>query len=590
MKKFIFGLILLLSVGFVFGASASSEASVCCEKTTNGAWCVNGDRSVCDGNFNVAPTSCETTSYCRLGTCYESGEGICMGNTPNRVCLDSGGTWDEREIGEVPQCQLGCCMIADQAAFVSLVRCKRLSGLFGIENDYRSDINNEVECIAEANAQETGACVYEKDFERICDFTTRKECGVSDKIETVEGGNISLSDDKTFYAGFLCSAEELSTSCVRQVKTSCYGGSVYWMDSCGNRENVYSDDLDKSWNHGKVLDASEICSANDGSDASCGNCDYMLGTRCAEIEGFGIRNLGLGKKNVNHYCRKNSCKDGAGRERVNGEAWCARGIDDGKSGVDLSGDGKDAVGSRYYREICIDGEVRVEPCADFRNEICVESGISLGDGGDVFGTSACRVNRWQDCLVQESQSECLNSDRRDCSWFPAVMGMMFGVHDSSGSSGGFSNPSASGGKAFKNPTATGMVSAPISGNSILGGGDSEESEEGGAMTNRPSGVCVPNFPPGLKFWEDSSASQICGQANARCVVVYEKGLMGKEKCVKGCECLEAGWASGANNVCSALGDCGGYLNYVGDATDDGYSWVVDGAAKKLGSGVRSILG
>jgi hypothetical protein len=53
--------------------------------------------------------------------------------------------------------------------------------------------------------------------------------------------------------------------------------------------------------------------------------------------------------------------------------------------------------------------------------------------------------------------------------------------------------------------------------------------------------------------------------------------------------LEAGWATGANNVCSALGDCGGYVNYMGDATDDGYSWIVDGVIKKLGSGVHSIL-
>ncbi len=578
-RNFIFGLILVLFVSFVFGASASSEASVCCEKTTKGAWCVNGDRSICDENFNVAPTSCETTSYCRLGTCYESEEGICMENTPNRVCLDNGGTWDKRDIAEVSQCQLGCCIIADQAAFVSLVRCKRLSGLFGVENDYRTDITNEVECIAEANAQETGACVYEKDFERTCDFVTRKECGASDKIQTVENGNISLSSDKTFYAGFLCSAEELSTSCVRQIKTSCYDGSVYWMDSCGNRENIYSSDLDKSWNNGKVLDADKICPANDGSNMNCGNCDYMLGTRCAEFDGF----VG-GPNKGDYYCRKNLCKDRSGNERVNGEAWCARDVDDGNGGVDLSGDGKDAVGSRYYREICIDGEVKIEPCADFRNEICIEDEINLGNG-KVFGTSSCRVNRWQDCLAQESQSECLDSDKRDCIWLPAVMGMMFGVQDV-GNSGGFSNPSANKKKAFKNPTVSGMVSAPLTGNSILGGDSNEKSD---TVTNRPSGVCVPNFPPGLKFWESGSASQICGQANAKCVVVYEKGLLGKEKCVKGCECLEAGWATDANNVCSALGDCGGYVNYVGDATDDGYSWIVDGVIKKLGSGVHSIL-
>jgi len=129
----------------VVGQATTSQPSYCCEKTKDGAYCINTDEGNCMEDFKSAPSSCETTSYCRLGTCYESGEGICMANTPQRVCDENGGTWDIRDIGEVPQCQLGCCIIAEQAAFVPLVRCKRLSTLFGVENDYRTDINNEVD-------------------------------------------------------------------------------------------------------------------------------------------------------------------------------------------------------------------------------------------------------------------------------------------------------------------------------------------------------------------------------------------------------------------------------------------------------------
>jgi len=575
-----FAFAFILSGNEIVSAQTSmSDPSECCEKTTDGAWCVNAPASECDDSYASAPTSCETTSYCRTGTCYESEEGICMENTPQRVCNDNGGTWDAREIEQVPQCQLGCCIIADQAAFVPLVRCKRLSTLFGVENDYRSDITNEVSCIAEAQAQDVGACVYESDFERVCEFTTRGECGAGEIVSVVNGTEVALSTQRTFYEDFLCSAEELNTACAKQTGTTCYRGDVFWTDSCGNRENVYSDNKARSWNAGKVIDADGVCNPNDGSDIDCGNCDYLLGSRCAVAEGFGIRNLGLG--DADHYCQKTECVDREGDERINGESWCVY--------DDNVGNGGDPVGSRYFREVCIDGEVIVEPCADFRNEVCLEGSIetSIGD----FGTAACRVNRWQDCVAQEDEDDCTNIDRRDCIWMDAVTGMVIGGQQQSGSR--FSNPSAS--QVFSNPTATGgftgNVVAPITGNAIASENveptitsyseySDDEVEE--SVTNRPGGICVPNFPPGLEFWEENNAQQICGQANAKCVVVYEEDLFGgREKVIEGKECLDDNWAMQANRVCAGLGDCGGYVNYQGEYTDDGYKWVEDGDEKQF---------
>ena len=549
-----------------FGAGANSEPSYCCERSISGAWCVSEEQGMCDSNYNAAPTSCETTSYCRLGTCYESEEGICMENTPSRTCIDSGGTWSDKEIHEVPQCQLGCCVIADQAAFVSLVRCKRLSTLFGVENDYRTDITNEVQCIAEANAQDVGACVYEKDFENVCEFTTRGECGAAEQVDIINGSEGVASSGKTFYKDYLCSAEELNTACAKQTSTACYQSDVYWMDSCGNRENVYSSDKTRSWNRGRVLDGVEICGPNDGSNRDCGNCDYMLGSRCAEFEGF----TG-GPQDGDYYCQRTECMDRNGDARINGEAWCV--MDEG------NGNGGDRVGSRYYREICVDGEVRVEPCSDFRNEVCIEDSIETSDGD--FGTAACRVNRWQNCWMQTEEDDCLNIDQRDCMWLPSVKGMVLGGGQDSGVAGGssggtYSNPSND--DAFSNPT--GNVVAPITGNAFFGDDDEDEELDSAPDTNRPDGICVPNYSPGLKFWEES-ARQNCGIANAKCVVTYEEGLIGGSKCVEGCECLSEGWAQSANRICTALGDCGGYVNYEGVYTSDGYNWVVDGEKKEL---------
>jgi hypothetical protein len=561
MRRVIFSFVFLLFVGF--GMAATSEPSVCCEKTTEGAWCVNDVESACNSNYNVAPTSCETTSYCKLGTCYDSEEGICMGNTPQNVCNENGGTWDEREVEEVPQCQLGCCVIADQAAFVPLVRCKRLSTLFGVENDYRSGITDEVSCIAEAQAQDVGACVYERDFENVCEFTTRGDCGASDEVEVVtQNVTLDISSSKTFYKDYLCSAEELNTACARQTDTDCYQGDVYWIDSCGNRENVYSSDKTKSWNNGRVADDAEVCPANNGDDINCGNCDYLLGTRCEEFDGL----IG-GPAGGDHYCQKTECIDREGDKRINGESWCV--YDAGY------GDGGDRVGSRYYRELCVDGEVKVEPCSDFRNEVCLEGSIETTEGD--FGTAACRVNRWQDCVMQADEDDCLNVDQRDCKWMDSIIGMILGGSSESDSPA-YSNPTNEE-PMFTNPTAN--VIAPITGESIFGGDEEEEEDIEPTDTNRPDGICVPNFPPGLKFWEEGSAKTICGQASARCVVVYEEGLIGGSDIVEGAECLTKEWAESANNVCTSLGDCGGAINYDGVYTSDGYTWTVDGVEKEI---------
>ncbi len=493
MKK-ILGVVLVLVLIIVIGQG--SEPSVCCEKTGAGAWCINANETNCNSNFKIASTSCESTSYCRAGTCYSSKSGFCMENTAKRVCDESNGTWDARLAEEIPQCQLGCCIIVDQAAFVPLVRCKRLASLFGVPIDYRQNINSELECIATANAQDVGACVFEHEFERNCLFTTRADCGAKQEVKVL-GAEIGISSEKKFYENYLCSAEELNTICARQATKGCYSGKVYWFDSCGNRGNVYSSDEKKSWNNGRVLNPDEVCEPNEDGNANCGNCDYLLGTRCRKDR-----------------CERVECKDDEGNERKNGESWC---VD-----AEGSGGGGEAVGSRYYKEACIDGVVRVEPCADFRNDICIEDKIKLQNGGE-YNVAACRVNRWHDCNIVLNKKDCENTDKRDCLWKEAIAGMI------------------------ESPNAN------------------------------ENGVCVPNFAPGFDYWaENTEATEICGQRTLSCIITYEEGLIGGSDCIDNCECDEQSWLKKANSICTSMGDCGGYVNYLGKYTEDGFEWKKDG--------------
>jgi hypothetical protein len=575
-------------------AATNSFPSVCCEKTNSGAFCINTKQEDCAPiPFRNTPSSCSQTSYCRQGTCYDSREGICMENVPQLLCNGQNGTWIDKPIEQVPQCNQGCCIIADQASFVSLVRCKRLSSFFGVSINFRTDIADEVSCIAAAQSQDMGACVFEQEFERTCKFTTRGECNAPDGIIDATGSRSTTnSSEKKFYKNYLCSAEALNTICGRQTDTGCYQGNVYWFDSCGNRENIYSSDKQKSWNDGKAADEKTTfayAQLNNGDNKNNGNCDYLKGARCAEYKGI----IG-GPQYGNFYCKRTDCKLSeygekilkTNKDRKNGESWCQYDTNVGK--------GLDAVGSRHFRYICIDGEVKVEACDDLRARVCFQNNdISDGTGSN-FSTAACRVNRWQDCLSQTEQEECENRDVRECIWINSVRGLNLGsIGTGSGSANlGFSNPTANTG--FNNPT-TGKVVAPITGNAIFGGGDDKEDMQQTA-TNRPTSICVPNYPPGSDFWNSGGEASIqCGQVSAKCIVTYEKKgsgpFEGEWECISGCDCLKEQWALNANNICKSIGDCGGYVNWLrkDKFTDNGYVWLIDGQKQKLSPNTKNVI-
>src|SRR3989344_3502106 len=222
--------IFLFSIQTISAAEivSSSDVTVCCEKTNSGLFCQDVPETECAPGARSVPTSCESTSFCRQGTCVDSKEGTCSDNTPELVCNQEGGVWF---LEEPAQCSLGCCVLGDQAAFVTLTRCKALSADLGLKTNYKSDIQDETQCVLSVAGQEKGACVYDFEFERTCRFTTRAECGAGLGINNTLGGE--------FYEGKLCSAEELGTNCGATRETMIVPGKdeVYWKDTCGNPGN-----------------------------------------------------------------------------------------------------------------------------------------------------------------------------------------------------------------------------------------------------------------------------------------------------------------------------------------------------------------
>jgi hypothetical protein len=466
---------------FLIGFISAVEVSYCCEKTTDGAWCQNAPLNECSSSFRKVPTSCEATSYCKLGCCYDSQEGTCDENTPQKVCEDNNGVWEGNAECDITACNLGCCLIGDQASFVTQTRCKRLASVYGLEIDFRTDLADEVSCIASATSDAKGACVIEEEYTTTCVFTTKKDCA--------EMTGTNASGTAEFHEDYLCSAEELETVCGPTEKTTCVEGrdEVFFVDSCGNLANIYDSSKINDKNYWtKIYGKQESCSygKSNADSRTCGNCDYYLGSSCKKAK------ISQNPSYGNNICADLSCEF-EGEEYQHGESWCA----------DSKGVSKNLPGSRYFRMVCYNGEVTVEPCADYRQETCIQSDI------DGFKFAACRVNEWQDCsayswngtgTVKDAKKDCENEEKRDCVWLDSL------------------------------------------------------------------NKCLPKNAPGFDLSGNSTESNsFCSLATTTCVVKYEKNLLGKKKCVENCDCLGAAWLSNQKGLCTALGDCGVKTNYLG---------------------------
>ncbi|MBU0760377.1 MAG: hypothetical protein KJ600_01580 [Nanoarchaeota archaeon] len=601
-RKIIFGMLVFLvlfGVGNAIGGGeivGTLEATVCCEKTNSGLHCQDVPEEDCSSDSEFAiPTACTSTSPCDPGYCYDATEGTCLDNVPQMICNEEGGTWS----GEKPEaCGLGCCILGDQASFVTLVRCKRLSSFYGLETNWNGEITDEPQCILTARAEEKGACVFTEEFELTCKLTSRSGCGenmvsgsrveaepedtivreeeVEEESEEEEEplesptGCEAVGDDVKFCPGMLCSADELGTVCGPSTETTCLDGheEIYFVDTCGNPANIYDgnkiSDADY-WTY--IKDKGESCfpeQANENSQ-TCGNCNYLLGSYCRGANSETARAT-YGE----NICMDLNCpasEETGGEERLHGESWCGFDVArdftfqateqnfvtdllnealrkvKGNSPISLNFRGMATpVGSEFYRYVCSHGEVLVEPCASFRNAECIESNVAG------YSESACRVNRWQDCTSIYKKLDCENTDRRDCLWMDGPEYVLMG--------GVFSSEDGEGGTRVDKSSL----------------GNVKEELKKFNSGEREIGACVPKNPPGLQFWgtegeegeiDNSEAMGVCSQANAVCPVTYEKGLIGGDwECVKYCECLEDVTQLKRAQLCMSLGDCGPKVNYA----------------------------
>jgi len=465
--------------------SSGAIIQACCSKLKNGATCQNIISTQCasDCAGDCLPTKCENIAGCKPGCCIDNNEGTCSLNTPKDSCK---GTWSQDKGCNINECRNGCCVIGSQAVFTTDKRCDKISSSYGLVKDFKKSITTEIGCLQLANSAEEGACIFKLGTEKSCRFTTKADC-------------LKLTKEATsFFPGYLCSNPSLNITCQKQVKTGCVDGKdeVYWFDSCGNRENIYSSNKDASWNSGRVLKKEESCSLNAGNSADCGNCNYFTGSVCSKYK--------TTKPTYGNYiCQDLNCKDAPDnvgiKDRRNGESWC---VYDG-----YVGDGRDVVGSRQYKYYCINGKIQVEPCGDFRTGLCVQGKTETSQGD--FYSAACRPNQAMSCISyngkeenkdpEKLKEECEKNSDCEVSAFDFGKGYRFNV-------------------------------------------------------------CTPKYPPGFDMKDHAEeAEKICAQANFKCTKILVKGW-GGWSCKSGCECDSQQFTQKMNDWCGSLGDCGGKVN------------------------------
>ncbi|MDP3917037.1 MAG: hypothetical protein Q8Q42_02000 [Nanoarchaeota archaeon] len=472
---------IIISSLVISPASAQSDVG-CCSDDGNGNYCVPTTNNNCSGQWNSA--SCEQTSFCSLGCCLDGNDGTCSDNVPRVNCEREVNSTFQNDVScdAISSCQQGCCSLGNEHLFTTQAECTNV-----ILNNYPTlnsndawdgSITDEATCFSLGQEDDLGCCVDSDGFAATasCVWTNQGSCPTA-------GEEDSSSTGSGFYNDIFCSNPNLGCSCTPHAYKQCGGQDnedVYWVDSCGNLEEIV-DDCDPL-----SRDGGNICTENSG-DAYCKSVDC-------------VTTVDLKKTNPDD--------PKIGGYRLNGESWCTY-----ESGV---GGYFDRPGSRHYRNICINGEELVEECKDYREEICVQSGVS--EEGVIDNVAKCVDLKTFPKIDLEKYQETNDADES------------------------MINP---GEKGYDDETA--------------------------------SSIFAPSVDRGSKFWKNKNADR-CENGDSECTVVYVRKVWGAPyTCEVGCECEEDSYLESSNDYCKMWGDCGADVNILGKGTTDGieFEWSGD---------------
>lgn len=344
----------------------------CCEVDYSGVKCSTNISSECSMGFHEG-AFCTDVPACIEGCCYDTGRGIFDSPVFGADCNLPGWQWVAEPNCNIPEAQVGCCVLGEYGQYVTEGECDVLASTDGLENVVWDSDSSDLECAMIARSLDLGACIT-NDGE--CTVTTLESCGSSNN----------------FILDHLCTSPEANTTCEPTTETMCVDGKdgVYFRDSCGNQGNIYYSskvDDQEYWTY--IKDPTESCdnelSGGSVESSSCGNCIRQF-AYCSEDKNNDYTEM-------DHYCKSTSCDaviDGQDVTVMNGESWCTY---QGKVGG-----GDDVVGSEHILNECQFGDILPLECGIHRNEICIQNNTVDNSGNILVRDARCIGNNANECL------------------------------------------------------------------------------------------------------------------------------------------------------------------------------------------------
>src|SRR3989344_4245581 len=193
LKAISIAFLIIFSIFSIYVPAVKAQQKACCEKTNSNEYCVFTDAGNCDKSGRIAYTTCEQTNFCSLGCCYSSSDGSCNKNTPKALCNSKKeATYVESPNCDIAACQKGCCLIGEEAFFVTQTQCKQYGSQFpNMKEHFDASSGTEKSCLEKSRSQEVGCCVTDE----ACSFTTREACTTTN--ENLETKTQPLSQQQT---------------------------------------------------------------------------------------------------------------------------------------------------------------------------------------------------------------------------------------------------------------------------------------------------------------------------------------------------------------------------------------------------------
>jgi len=414
----------------------------------------------CTTPGQINPPCWQRGQQCSLGCCINN-QGLCMQNSFQEGCATGSFIPNDASCTSTSMCSKACCIKGMQSFMATNFTCFLKQGVWD------QGITNEFDCLSVMEKERLGCC---KSFAG-CEYLTRQECKES-RLGTF------FADKKCYDNVPQCNCQLNGSKCIESYP------DLYKTDSCGN---VYVDEEPAQRCFGFCDLKTNSCNSGTCNETYRNNVDGQFTPKETDTQ-----------------------------SAQNGYAWCVYDTAVNKNS------GEAPMGSRDWRHYCLYGKDYVEPCADYRQQMCTS----------VNNYAVCTDNLWQSCVNISEQDKCESSPY--CYWWTDFRDKWYN----------------------NTPFLNTKIDISKIDNWVIFGTKKE------GIPTIP--VCFPKVKPGFDDGTNGFKNKelMCEMGSYVCP--YKQAYFGLT--TENTECLNPEFYTYMAERCNAIGDCGNYINYLGKNT------------------------